>query len=177
MVVVREMVDLRADVAGRNPCRRCCSISAACVTNSDGIRAARWRRTSPSLRRADPGAFGIAVVTTDGHLYEVGDSRHEFTIQSISKPFVFGLALEQHGREKVMERVGVEPSGNAFNAIVGRRDQPAVQPDGQRRRDRHDRPSSTASTRTRGPSASSTVSPASRGDGSRSTTRCSRRNA
>ena len=71
----------------------------------------------PELARADPGAFGIAVVTTDGHLYEVGDSRHEFTLQSISKPFVFGLALEQHGREKVMERVGVEPSGNAFNAI------------------------------------------------------------
>ena len=57
------------------------------------------------------------MVTTDGHLYEVGDSRREFTLQSISKPFVFGLALEQHGREKVMERVGVEPSGNAFNAI------------------------------------------------------------
>ena len=58
------------------------------------------------------------MVTTDGHLYEVGDSRREFTLQSISKPFVFGLALEQHGREKVMERVGVEPSGNAFNAIA-----------------------------------------------------------
>jgi glutaminase len=71
----------------------------------------------PELGRADPDAFGIAVVTTDGHIFEVGDSRLEFTIQSISKPFVFGLALEEHGRERLMERVGVEPSGNAFNAI------------------------------------------------------------
>jgi glutaminase len=47
----------------------------------------------------------------------VGDSRQEFTIQSISKRFVFGLAFARHGRERVMERVGVEPSGNAFNAI------------------------------------------------------------
>ena len=93
----------------------------------------------PELATADPSSFGIAIVTTDGHLFEVGDSREAFTIQSISKPFVFGMALAQHGRELVMERVGVEPSGNAFNAIVGRRDEPAVQPDGQRGCDRHDR--------------------------------------
>jgi glutaminase len=72
----------------------------------------------PELGRADPSWFGIAVVTTDGHLYEVGDTNHEFTIQSVSKPFVFGLALEDQGRDAVLERVGVEPSGNSFNAIV-----------------------------------------------------------
>jgi glutaminase len=72
----------------------------------------------PELASAAPESFGIAIVTTDGHLFEVGDSREEFTIHSISKPFVFGMALEQHGRELVMQRVGVEPSGNAFNAIA-----------------------------------------------------------
>jgi glutaminase len=72
----------------------------------------------PELGRADPGWFGICVVTADGHVYEVGDTSLEFTIQSISKPFVFGMALEDQGRDAVLERVGVEPSGNAFNSIV-----------------------------------------------------------
>jgi glutaminase len=72
----------------------------------------------PELGSADPDLFGITVVATDGHVFEAGDSRHEFTIQSISKPFVFGLALQQHGRERVLEHVGVEPSGNPFNAIA-----------------------------------------------------------
>ena len=49
---------------------------------------------------------------------DVGDSRQLFTIQSISKPFVFGLALEDHGREHVLTKVGVEPTGEAFNSIV-----------------------------------------------------------
>ncbi len=72
----------------------------------------------PELSRADPDAFGIAVATTDGHCFEAGDSRLDFTIQSISKPFVFGLALERHGRDAVLSRVGVEPSGNAFNSLA-----------------------------------------------------------
>jgi glutaminase len=72
----------------------------------------------PELGRADPSWFGICVVTADGHVYEVGDSAVEFTIQSISKPFVFGMALEDQGRDAVLERVGVEPSGDAFNSIA-----------------------------------------------------------
>src|SRR5262245_40025633 len=72
----------------------------------------------PELGRADPGWFGICVVTADGHVYEVGDTDLDFTIQSISKPFVFGMALEDQGRDTVLEHVGVEPSGNPFNAIV-----------------------------------------------------------
>jgi glutaminase len=72
----------------------------------------------PELGRADPAWFGICVVTADGHAYEVGDTDLEFTIQSISKPFVFGMALEDQGRDAVLDRVGVEPSGNAFNSIV-----------------------------------------------------------
>lgn len=72
----------------------------------------------PELGRADPGWFGICVVTADGHVYEVGDTDIDFTIQSISKPFVFGMALEDQGRDTVLEHVGVEPSGNPFNSIV-----------------------------------------------------------
>jgi glutaminase len=72
----------------------------------------------PELGRADPSWFGISVVTADGHAYSVGDVELPFTIQSISKPFVWGAALEDRGRDAVLARIGVEPSGNAFNAIV-----------------------------------------------------------
>jgi glutaminase len=71
----------------------------------------------PELAGADPGQFGICIATRDGKVYEVGDSRHEFTIQSISKALVFGLALEDRGENHMLARVGVEPSGEAFNAI------------------------------------------------------------
>lgn len=71
----------------------------------------------PELGRARPGWFGIAVATVDGQVYEVGDSRQEFTIQSISKPLVYGLALEAVGLKHVLTKVGVEPSGEAFNSI------------------------------------------------------------
>ncbi|MCU1360756.1 MAG: putative glutaminase [Ilumatobacteraceae bacterium] len=72
----------------------------------------------PELARVDPDRFGIAMAIVDGHVYEVGDSRHEFTIQSVSKAFTFGLALRDHGRDSLLSRVGVEPTGDPFNAIV-----------------------------------------------------------
>ncbi len=71
----------------------------------------------PPLALADPDSFGIAVATTDGHCYEVGDSRQSFTIQSISKPFTYGLALRDLGLAAVDAKVGVEPTGDAFNSI------------------------------------------------------------
>ncbi len=71
----------------------------------------------PELGKADPRWFGICIATVDGHVYEVGDSRLPFTIQSISKPFVYGLALEDRGKSTVLERIGVEPTGEPFNEI------------------------------------------------------------
>ncbi len=71
----------------------------------------------PELANASPGWFGICLATADGHVYEVGDSRQRFTVQSISKPFVYGLALEDRGKAAVLERIGVEPTGDAFNQI------------------------------------------------------------
>ncbi|UHD16585.1 glutaminase A [Thiocapsa bogorovii] len=71
----------------------------------------------PELTRADPSWLGIAMVTVDGHVYQVGDSRQSFTIQSISKAITYGLALEDRGLDHVLSKVGVEPSGEAFNSI------------------------------------------------------------
>jgi glutaminase len=71
----------------------------------------------PELAKADPDWFGICLVTANGAVYEIGDTAQEFTIQSISKPFVYGIALEDNGRAATLERVGVEPTGDAFNSI------------------------------------------------------------
>ena len=72
----------------------------------------------PELGKADPPLFGIAIATVDGEVYAVGDADHAFTIQSVSKPFMYGYALQHYGREAVLEHVGVEPTGEAFNSIV-----------------------------------------------------------
>jgi glutaminase len=72
----------------------------------------------PELAKANPEWFGISIVTAEGQSFDVGDFRQLFSIQSVSKPFLFGLALEDHGRDAVLGRVGVEPTGEAFNAIV-----------------------------------------------------------
>jgi glutaminase len=71
----------------------------------------------PELGKADPDHFGISLATLDGHVYEVGDSRIPFTIQSMSKPFVFALALDTLGASRVESAIGVEPSGDPFNSI------------------------------------------------------------
>jgi glutaminase len=71
----------------------------------------------PALAQANPDWFGVSLMTVDGHRYDLGDADVPFTIQSVSKPFVFGLALDQHGIDHMLSRVGVEPSGDPFNAI------------------------------------------------------------
>src|ERR1700749_3466206 len=71
----------------------------------------------PELGKADPAHFGISFATLDGHVYEAGDTRIPSTIQSMSKPFVFALALDTLGAERVERAIGVEPSGDPFNSI------------------------------------------------------------
>lgn len=72
----------------------------------------------PELAKADPNWFGIAVVTCDGQCFQAGDWERQFTIQSVSKPFVYGMALEDYGRETVLKKVGVEPTGDRFDSII-----------------------------------------------------------
>lgn len=71
----------------------------------------------PELTKVNPDWFGISVFTADGHAYEIGNTKQEFTIQSISKAFTYGMILDEHGIGKVEKRIGVEPSGEAFNSI------------------------------------------------------------
>ena len=72
----------------------------------------------PELARADPESFAVSLTTIDGHTYSAGDAELAFTIQSVSKPFVYALALADRGLDYVVERVGVEPTGDPFNSIT-----------------------------------------------------------
>lgn len=71
----------------------------------------------PELARVDPDAFGVVIATVDGAVYDVGDTRTPFTIQSMAKPLTFATILELRGAAAVRERIGVEPTGDVFNAI------------------------------------------------------------
>ena len=74
-------------------------------------------RGTPALEDVDPESFGICLATADGHVYEVGDTRLPFCLQSISKAFTYGIALTDRGHPFVDSKIDVEPSGDAFNEI------------------------------------------------------------
>ncbi|MGO1524028.1 MAG: glutaminase A [Nesterenkonia sp.] len=71
----------------------------------------------PELAAADPDRFALCIATVDGHLYTVGDGQFPYSIQSISKPFTYALALQDRGPAAVAQKIDVEPSGDAFNEI------------------------------------------------------------
>ncbi len=73
---------------------------------------------TPEHPQTDPDTFAIAVATVDGEVVTAGDAGHLLTIQSISKPFIYGLALDLFGRAEVHRRVGVEPTTESFNSII-----------------------------------------------------------
>ena len=104
----------QADAAAANPLAQFLAETHAALAHEDRGAVADY---IPELQKADPRHFGIALATMDGHVYAVGEAAVPFTIQSISKAFVFALALETLGPERVEAAIGVEPSGDAFNSI------------------------------------------------------------
>lgn len=72
----------------------------------------------PVLAEVDPALFGVVVAETDGGLHAAGDADVGFTIQSISKAFVYALVCEAHGHEAVGARVGVNNTGLPFNSVI-----------------------------------------------------------
>jgi glutaminase len=78
----------------------------------------------PYLAQVDSKLFGIAVVSTDNHVFEIGDVKYSFSIQSISKVYTLALAMEELGYDKVFQRIGSEPTGRAFNSVLAVVDMP-----------------------------------------------------
>ncbi|WP_207839454.1 glutaminase A [Williamsia soli] len=88
-------------------------IRNTCLVGTDGELA----DYIPELARVDPTKFGLSLALHDGYVYSIADADVGFTIQSVSKPLTYALALTHKGFELVDERIGVEPSGEAFNEI------------------------------------------------------------
>lgn len=72
----------------------------------------------PALAEVDPALFGACIVGARGNLAEVGDAHHQFSIQSISKAFVFALVLDAIGHDAVLEHIGVNGTGLPFNSVM-----------------------------------------------------------
>jgi len=85
----------------------------------------------PELADVDADGFGVSIVSVHGKVHSAGDTGRAFTIQSVSKPFVYAMAVAELGLEEVHRHVGFEPSGEPFNAIslepvTGRPDNPLI---------------------------------------------------
>lgn len=72
----------------------------------------------PELGKADPNHLGICLYPLSGEKICLGDYNVRFTMQSVSKIIMLIVALEVCGSRKVFEKVGAEPSGEAFNSLV-----------------------------------------------------------
>jgi glutaminase len=72
----------------------------------------------PALDHVDPHLYGIALVTVDGRVYEAGDARVEFAIESAAKPFVLARTMADVGPEAVQKRIGVNQTGQPFNSVI-----------------------------------------------------------
>ncbi len=70
----------------------------------------------PILTETPSDLFGVVIVTRDGKVYSAGDVDYRFSIQSVSKPFTAALVMSQQGTEAIREKIGVEPTGMAFNS-------------------------------------------------------------
>lgn len=84
-----------------------------CGRDTSGAIAAEL----PELGGSGALRHALAVATAQGEEYSAGDDQHLFTIQSISKPFVYALAIDDVGMGQVQQAVGMEPSGEAFDEL------------------------------------------------------------
>jgi glutaminase len=87
----------------------------ACYKSLDEGRVADY---IPALARAARDLFGVCVVGTTGSVFEVGDAAHAFSIQSVSKPFVFALVCQAVGAEETRRKIGVNSTGLGFNSVM-----------------------------------------------------------
>ena len=82
-------------------------------SNTDGSNSEVY----PALARVRSELFGVCVVGTDSSVYEVGDTNYEFTIMSVSKPFVFALVCQEIGAKQAREKLGANATGLPFDSL------------------------------------------------------------
>ena len=72
----------------------------------------------PALAGVSPGLFGCCIVGVNGAVHAIGDARHAFSLQSVSKPFVMALVAEAIGAETVRQKIGVNATGLPFDSVM-----------------------------------------------------------
>jgi glutaminase len=82
-------------------------------SNTDG----RNSQVYPALAAVPSTLFGVCVVGTNGEVYAVGDAEHEFSIMSVSKPFVFAAVCQAIGAEQARQKLGANATGLPFNSL------------------------------------------------------------
>jgi glutaminase len=70
----------------------------------------------PILATVPSDMFGVVIITREGDIYSAGELDYEFSIQSVSKPFTAAFVMQQQGPKVVREKIGIEPTGLAFNS-------------------------------------------------------------
>ena len=83
-----------------------------------GVKEGKNADYIPALAEVPSKLFGISLVTVDGRVYDQGDTKSLFSIQSISKVFTLALALQESGEQAIEDNIGVDATGQVFNSIV-----------------------------------------------------------
>ena len=94
--------------------RLVCDAHRRFKSNGDGQNS----QVYPALARVPSELFGICVVGTSGRVYAAGDADHEFSIMSVSKPFVFALVCQAIGPEEARAKLGANATGLPFNSLA-----------------------------------------------------------
>lgn len=79
----------------------------------------------PELAKVEPDLYGISIVTVDGVVFNIGDTDHTFSIQSISKVYTLAMVMEELGEDAILEKLGTEPTGMPFNSVLAIEFQPS----------------------------------------------------
>lgn len=72
----------------------------------------------PALSKVPHQLFGLCIVGVNGEVYASGHTDYEFSIQSISKPFVFALICQAIGEDEARDKLGVNSTGLPFNSVI-----------------------------------------------------------
>lgn len=83
-------------------------------TNGEGVQSDVY----PALANAPRDAFGICIIGATGRVFEIGETRAEFTIMSVSKPLTFAILCQQVGPDVLREKIGLEATGLPFNSLA-----------------------------------------------------------
>ncbi|MDR6754764.1 glutaminase [Mycoplana sp. BE70] len=82
-------------------------------SNTDG----EISQVYPALARVPGDFFGVCIAGTSGDVWSAGDIDYDFTIMSVSKPFLFALVCEAIGPEQARDKLGANATGLAFNSL------------------------------------------------------------